>query len=72
MTEILKIIYALTIWISLILVVTSHSLLPCVTNEDCKDDICLYPLKPFCYLDTCHCAPPAGYNPCEKGCCITC
>lgn len=25
MTEILKIIYALTIWISLILVVTSHS-----------------------------------------------
>ncbi|AES90885.1 putative Late nodulin [Medicago truncatula] len=51
----LKIVYALMILVSLILVVTSHSFLPCVTKDDCAYDECISPRKPTCYLETCHC-----------------
>ncbi|CAJ2659172.1 unnamed protein product [Trifolium pratense] len=57
MVKILKIVYALIILVSLILVVTSHSFVPCVTNDDCTDDPCIDPKKPQCYMEMCHCMP---------------
>ncbi|KEH16166.1 Nodule Cysteine-Rich (NCR) secreted peptide, partial [Medicago truncatula] len=55
MAAILKISYVLLILVSLIIVATSHSFLPCQTKDDCVFDDCKFPKNPVCYLEACHC-----------------
>ncbi|CAJ2660122.1 unnamed protein product [Trifolium pratense] len=60
MAKILKIVYALIILVSLILLVNSHNTLRhCETNKDCaSDDVCPEDLKrSMCLWKECYCFP---------------
>nr|QQO74704.1 nodule-specific cysteine-rich peptide L36 [Lens culinaris] len=62
MAQILKFVYVLMIFLSLLIIVTSSkrnepvgSFIPCATKLDCPEDMCFPPRRRRCAFNYCEC-----------------